>query len=57
LNAWGDFPSPTILIDGVDVMTDRPGTPSLRACRLDVPTADRLLRALGAIGPQPEEPR
>ncbi len=42
----GDFPSPTVLVDGVDVMTDRPGAPSTEACRLDVPTETRLLAAL-----------
>jgi glutaredoxin len=41
----GDYPSPTILIDGDDVM----GSPLLfeAACRLDVPTRDRVLAALG----------
>lgn len=42
----GDYPSPTILVDGVDVMTNRPEMPRVRACRLDVPTADRILAAL-----------
>ncbi len=42
----GDYPSPTILADGVDVMTDRNGVPPMRACRLDVPTASRVLAAL-----------
>lgn len=44
----GDYPSPTILIDGVDVMTDAQGTPAMQACRLDVPTAARVLAALHA---------
>ncbi len=42
----GDYPSPTILVDGVDVMTNVRGTPSMQACRLDVPTAARVLAAL-----------
>lgn len=42
----GDHPSPTILVDGVDVMTAQPGVPSGQACRLDVPTPERILAAL-----------
>jgi hypothetical protein len=42
----GDYPSPTVLVDGVDVMTGAAGTPRMRACRLDVPTASRVLAAL-----------
>ena len=42
----GAFPSPTVLVDGVDVMTGRAGTPPVRACRLDLPTTSRLLAAL-----------
>lgn len=40
----GPFPSPTILVNGVDVM----GAPvsQIAACRLDVPTRHRLLIAL-----------
>jgi hypothetical protein len=40
----GDFASPSILIDGVDIM----GEQDLRgaACRLDLPTEDRILAAL-----------
>jgi hypothetical protein len=41
----GAYPSPTVLIDGVDVM--RPGeTVAGDACRLDLPTSERLLAAL-----------
>jgi hypothetical protein len=43
----GDFASPTILVDGVDVMTAAMGAPTMQACRLDVPTTPRLLAALG----------
>jgi hypothetical protein len=42
----GDYPSPTVLVDGVDVMTGTPGTQHLQACRLDLPTASRVLAAL-----------
>ncbi len=42
----GDFPSPTVLVDGVDVMNDHVGTPQMHACRLDVPTVPKLLAAL-----------
>jgi len=40
----GAYPSPTILVNGVDVM----GAPAFHAaaCRLDVPTKHRLLVAL-----------
>ncbi len=40
----GAYPSPTILVNGVDVM----GAPASQsaACRLDVPTRHRLLLAL-----------
>ena len=43
----GDYPSPTILVDGVDV-TQACGAPAVRACRLDVPTTSRVLAALRA---------
>jgi glutaredoxin len=40
----GTYPSPTIIVNGVDVM----GAPAFRAaaCRLDVPTKRSLLAAL-----------
>ncbi len=40
----GEYPSPTILVDGEDVM----GAPASQAaaCRLDVPTRQRVLAAL-----------
>ena len=44
----GDYPSPTVLVDGVDVMTGAAGTPRVTACRLDVPTRSRVLAALGS---------
>ena len=42
----GDFASPTVLVDGVDVMTGAAGAPPMRACRLDIPTVPRVLTAL-----------
>lgn len=42
----GDYPSPTLLVDGVDVMNDISGVPQSQACRLDVPTESRVLTAL-----------
>lgn len=42
----GDYPSPTVLVDSVDVMNGAAGTPSGRACRLDLPTLPRLMTAL-----------
>jgi hypothetical protein len=42
----GAYPSPTVLIDGTDVMDPSRGTPAGHTCRLDVPTRERLLAAL-----------
>jgi hypothetical protein len=42
----GDYPSPTVLVNGVDVMTGVAGTPTMQACRLDRPTPQKLLAAL-----------
>src|SRR5206468_2539203 len=42
----GEFPSPTILVDGRDVMTGSEVMAGVSACRLDVPTAPRVLQAL-----------
>ena len=44
LDREGDFPSPSILIDGRDVM-GAPAT-NVAACRLDVPTRERVLAAI-----------
>jgi hypothetical protein len=43
----GDFPSPSIVVDGVDVM----GAPAdaTASCRLDLPTRERVVRALRRI--------
>jgi hypothetical protein len=43
----GDYPSLTLLIDGTDVMGPAPLT-SGTACRLDIPTRERVLAALTA---------
>jgi hypothetical protein len=44
----GDSASPTVLVDGIDVMRPaaEPSTPSM--CRIDVPTRERVLAALRA---------
>jgi hypothetical protein len=39
----GDYPSPTVPVDGIDVMRPAHAVSPGRACRLDVPTRDRLL--------------
>ena len=43
----GDYPSPTLLIDGIDVVSGGPVDPH-PACRLDVPTEDQVVAALRA---------
>jgi hypothetical protein len=52
----GEFPSPTILVDGMDVMTGRDGGPPMSACRLDVPTEARVLAALDRPGGRADRP-
>jgi hypothetical protein len=42
----GRYPSPTVLVDGVDVMRPESGVHSGDACRLDLPTPQRVLDAL-----------
>ena len=42
----GEFASPTVLVNGVDVMTDATGARPVRACRLDLPTEARVWAAL-----------
>ena len=44
----GDYPSPTVLVDGIDVMRPTHPVAPGNACRLDIPTQDRLLDILGA---------
>jgi hypothetical protein len=49
----GDYPSPTVLVNGTDIMGRPPELTTNRACRLDVPTRDHVLAALTA---HPEDP-
>lgn len=44
----GRYPSPTVLVDCIDVMRQEPGAPIGDACRLDPPTPQRVLEALRA---------
>jgi hypothetical protein len=46
LELEGDHPSPSILVDGRDVMGEPPTRG--RSCRLDVPSESRLLSVLRA---------
>ena len=41
----GDYPSPTLLINGLDAATGQPSGGAPR-CRLDLPTADQIATAL-----------
>jgi hypothetical protein len=45
----GDYPSPTVLVDGRDVMGRPPAW--TRGCRLDLPTEERVLSALAEALP------
>jgi hypothetical protein len=47
----GTYPSPTVLIDGVDVMRPAAQAPTGDACRLDLPTPQHILDALRPVGP------
>ena len=40
----GRYPSPTVLVDGIDVMRPETGAPIGDACRLDLPTPQRVER-------------
>ena len=44
----GDGPSPTVLVDGIDVMRPAAELLNARVCRIDVPTRERVLAALRA---------
>ena len=44
----GNYPSPTVPVDGVDVMDPATKLPEVRACRIDVPARERVLTALTA---------
>jgi hypothetical protein len=48
----GRYPSPTVLVDGVDVMRPGSGVRSGDACRLDLPTPRRVLDALHRRNPR-----
>lgn len=41
----GWYPSPTLVIDGLDVTTGRPAE-NATCCRLDLPSRDQVLAAL-----------
>ena len=42
----GRYPSPTVLVDGIDVMRPEAGASIGDACRLDLPTAQHVLEAV-----------
>lgn len=44
----GRYPSPTVLVNGVDVMRPDAAAPIGDACRLDLPTTQCVLAALRA---------
>jgi hypothetical protein len=44
----GDHPSPTVLVNGTDVMRPAAELSEARVCRADVPTRARVLAALRA---------
>jgi len=48
IDSVGRYPSPTVLVDGVDVMRPEAGAPIGDACRLDLPTPQRIFDALRA---------
>lgn len=46
----GRYPSPTLLIDGVDVMRPDEAAADGDACRLDLPSRQRIMESLKAAG-------
>jgi hypothetical protein len=48
----GRYPSPTVLVDGVDVMRPESGARIGDACRLDLPAPQRVLDALHRRSPK-----
>ena len=44
----GDWPSPTVLVNGTDVMRPAAELSTARVCRIDVPTRERVLAAVRA---------
>ena len=52
----GDYPSPTVLVNGTDVMRPGTGLSEGSACRIDVPTRERVLAALrAALATEPQD--
>lgn len=49
-DAEGPYPSPTLLVDGVDVVTGTTPTPDT-CCRLDLPTRAQILDTLNRSRP------
>lgn len=45
----GQYPSPTLVVDGRDAATGLPVT-TAACCRLDLPTREQILAALGSGG-------
>jgi hypothetical protein len=52
IDRGGHYPSPTVLVNGVDVMRPEAAAPVGDACRLDLPTPRRVLDALRANTPR-----
>lgn len=48
LELVGPFASPTVLINGLDVVGEPPGGHIRESCRLDLPTADHVRSAVRA---------
>lgn len=46
----GDYPSPTLVMDGVDVATGRPVEGEPR-CRMELPSTDQIRAAVRALSP------
>jgi hypothetical protein len=46
----GDYPSPTVLVNGTDVMDAAAELSKARVCRIDVPTRERVLAAISRFG-------
>ena len=44
----GDYPSPTVLVNGTDVMRPAAKLSEASACRIDVPTREQVLAVLRA---------
>ena len=46
----GEYPSPTLVVDGIDVATGSP-VAARACCRLDLPSREQVLAALRSQGP------